>query len=321
MQIEWNALSADDWHAAFGPAPVPLQQSWAYGAVAERLGRQVARARIFQAGRPVGLAQVIVAPGRFGARALLTRGPVLTGGGPAGILTALRRSLPARGPKVLIATPERAGGGGVPLMTAAHIAELDLTPNEEALRAGLAGKWRNRLVASGRAGLTITEEHDLEPLLRKEAAQRQHRGYGALPAAFTRAWAEQAPEGWRLYVARRKGRMLAAMLFLLHAPGASYHIGWSGEEGRAASAHNALMWHAICALRRRGITRLDLGALNTEDTPGLARFKLGTGAKARALAPTVLSLPGSGGWVTPAMAATARWRERPPAPRWSPHRR
>jgi hypothetical protein len=48
--------------------------------------------------------------------------------------------------------------------------------------------------------------------------------------------------------------------------------------------------HAL-VLARRGITRLDLGTLDTEAAPGLARFKLGSGAAARALGGTWLWWP------------------------------
>ena len=72
---------------------------------------------------------------------------------------------------------------------------------------------------------------------------------------------------------------------------ASYHVGWSGPEGRAANAHPLLLWSAMQALAAEGINRLDLGDVNTEDAPGLARFKIGAGANVRPLGPTILLPP------------------------------
>jgi lipid II:glycine glycyltransferase (peptidoglycan interpeptide bridge formation enzyme) len=81
------------------------------------------------------------------------------------------------------------------------------------------------------------------------------------------------------------------MLFLLHSPWASYHIGWSGAEGRRTNAHALLLWQAMLRLREEGFTTLDLGDVNTEDAPGLARFKIGTGALVAPLGATVLVPP------------------------------
>jgi lipid II:glycine glycyltransferase (peptidoglycan interpeptide bridge formation enzyme) len=67
------------------------------------------------------------------------------------------------------------------------------------------------------------------------------------------------------------------MLFLVHGSTATYHVGWTGDAGRCASAHNLLLWRAMEALQRRGVRRIDLGLLDTVNTPGLARFKLGAG--------------------------------------------
>lgn len=81
------------------------------------------------------------------------------------------------------------------------------------------------------------------------------------------------------------------MLFICHGPVATYHIGWTSDEGRRAEAHRQILVHAIDWLAHRGIQRLDLGTLDTEHAPGLARFKLGTGARPVALDGTWLKLP------------------------------
>ena len=69
------------------------------------------------------------------------------------------------------------------------------------------------------------------------------------------------------------------MLFLAHGATALYHFGIADKAGRALNAHNLLLWRAIRALRRMGVDSLDLGGLDTVDNPGIARFKLGTGAR------------------------------------------
>ena len=50
-------------------------------------------------------------------------------------------------------------------------------------------------------------------------------------------------------------------------------------------------WQAAQALRAEGVRWLDLGSVDNEAAPGLARFKLGTGARLCRLGATCLVLP------------------------------
>ncbi|WP_158585572.1 GNAT family N-acetyltransferase [Pseudooceanicola sediminis] len=170
------------------------------------------------------------------------------------------------------------GTGAIPVMTPQTHAVLDLARPDDLRRSGMHQKWRNRLSSGERKSLTVTHSrfgaapgHWLLPL---DRAQRQQRGYRALPHSFALSWPDS-----RLFVARSRGTPIAALLLLLHHPGATYHIGWSGWEGRAASAQNLLIWQASCWLNARGFTQLDLGVVDTVRSAGLARFKLGTGAR------------------------------------------
>lgn len=192
-------------------------------------------------------------------------------------LVSLRRT-------VLINAPDAAmdgalkHSGAIRILTPQTSAVLDLSPPDPLRRARLHLKWRNRLSSSERTSLTVTHSpFRRDPdhwLLRLETAQRQKNGYRALPHGFALAWPQS-----RLFVARRHGTPVAALLILLHGAGATYHIGWSGAEGRASSAHNLLLWRASCWLHARAVTRLDLGVIDTLRGAGLARFKLGTGAR------------------------------------------
>lgn len=293
MKIVWDGLGAEDGRAA----ALPLQQSPAYAAALARLGRATRCAAIFRAGDPVGLARIAtrrVGPLRL---SLLLRGPVWTA--PVApeeereVLGHLARAVP-----LLVAVPERDGIGGwgtVPLVTPRHVALLDLGPGAERLRAGLHGKWRNRLVRAEEAGVRVRLGHaDPAPvaaLLTRDAAQQKARGYRALPARFTHAWLAENPAGALYAEARHRGEAIAAMLFLLHRPWATYHIGWSGPEGRRLNAHKLLLWQAALRLKAEGCGMLDLGDVNTEAAPGLARYKIGTGARVAALGATRLILP------------------------------
>ncbi|MGV6846819.1 MAG: GNAT family N-acetyltransferase [Marinibacterium sp.] len=274
------------------------------------LGSHVVSARAGPPGDPIGMAQILVRRWPvFGDFALLARGPVWTGSirhdaaaeATAALVAALRRRFTG-----VIATADRlvgrdplASAGLLPLLTPGSRANLDLGPPAARLSA-MHGKWRNRLRRAQAGPLKVraeplptTADHWL---LQAETAQSRHRGYRRLPPEFTVAWiAANGPASARLFVARLNGQRVAAMLFLLHGGAASYHIGWSGADGRAHHAHNLLLWEAGNQLSAHGCRCLDLGTIDTETAPGLARFKLGAGAAPMPLGATWLDAPGSRG--------------------------
>lgn len=286
MKIFPAHAEGDLWQAA----PVPLQQSLAYGAVLARFGAAVERVEIAAPSGALGRAQVIgrrIGPLRLW---LMSRGPVWAGAPVAPVQDAALCALGRRF-RPLVATPERAGPG-LPLVTPRHRAILDLAAAPGVIRSRLAPKWRNRLSRAEDAGLELRlsrpDAASVAWLLDADAAQQRARGYRALPARFTRAWIARDPRAALLAEAWRAGVRVAAMLFLLHPPWTTYHVGWSGPQGREANAHKLILWRAMLHLGDEGFSTLDLGDVDTENAPGLARFKIGTGARVVPLGATVL---------------------------------
>lgn len=195
----------------------------------------------------------------------------------------------ARWPGVTLATPEAevAGFGLIPLVTPMHHAVWALGPD---LWAGMARNWRGHLRQAERSGLTMRRggTQTLDSLLRAEAAQRAERRYLALPEGFSRALPHDA---LRLWEWRQGGVMQAAMCFVVHGGTASYHLSWGSDVARAAGVHGLMLVRAAEALRAEGVRWLDLGSVDSERAPGLARFKLGTGADLKRLGATCLVLP------------------------------
>jgi len=288
MQIDWDTLGEDAWNDRLMAAgTAPLQQSWRYGMVARAMGACVGRAVIRDGGREVALAQVLA---RRGMR-LVLRGPVwLDCADPDHRRAVLRRL--ARAPAPVIATPGEgiSGFGLVPLITPRHHAIWDLSPDPDALRKAMAPKWRADLMAAERSALCLTQAPSaLETLIAAEMAQRGNRRYRALPPDFARAWGA----GTSRVLSWGEGRRTeAAVQVLCHGPWATYHLAWASEAGRNARAHWAMLWAMVLWLRARGVRAFDLGDVDTEGAPGLARFKLGTGAALVRLGPTCLVLPG-----------------------------
>lgn len=288
---------------AWPPTLCALQQHPRYGRAVGRLGGRAQLFRLREAGHDLAHLQLLRR--RFGPVTLtwLGRGPVWapgTGDAPrAAALARLPRLLPGLSAVIpdTAADAQALSRAGLPaLVTAQSVAEIDLTLPAPDRLARQHGKWRNRLRKAEAAGLHVAHR-PLDPgrdtpLLERELAQRRARRYAALPPAFTLAWAAEGPGATRLFTAFCKGEMAAFLLLLLHPPGASYHIGWSGAAGRRASAHHLLLWAAANWLAARGYARLDLGCVDTDAAPGLARFKLGSGAALRPLGATLLRLPG-----------------------------
>lgn len=266
----------------FSPDPqtfLPLQQTAVYAATAGACG---ARTRVVDLG--VGQALVVA---RSGLR-MVFRGPVWHGAVPADDRRRAIRRL-ARQPGVTLVTPDQPvhGFGLVPLVTPLHHAIWDLAGH---LRAGLDPRWRNHLAVAERHGLDLRQDGagTLEALIAADLQQRRARGYQTLPPGFTRALPRHA---LRLWEWRHNGAMGAGMCFVRHGTSASYHLAWASPAARQRSVHQVMLWRAALALHAEGVRWLDLGSIDTEAAPGLARFKLGTGAALTRLGPTLLVLP------------------------------
>lgn len=261
----------------------PLPQSAAFAATLMQIGRPALT--VSYADRDLRLVRRAFGPLKAGlvSRADLARSDVrdVARAADVGVL--------------LLNAESPAGGHGMCLHTPSSIAELGLDKREEDLRAQLMQKWRNRLNKGENAGFKISESaftgQQGHWLLAKEAAQARTRGYRNWPEALTRAYALANRAQARIFEARLGGEIVAALLFLCHGAVATYHIGWTSPEGRARCAHHVLMWRAMQRFLKRGFCRLDLGIVATDTAPGLARFKLGTGAQVRQLGGTWAVMP------------------------------
>lgn len=258
---------------------LPFQQSLPYAVAAGVSGAHV-RWVDLDGGRAL-----VVERGRL---RLVSRGPVWDAPRTVKDQRRALRQL-ARWPGLTIATPEVSvrGFGLMPLVTPMHHAIWRLGPD---LAAGLAGKWRNRLRSAMRAGVLVAPGTlaTLDRLIAEEGQQRQARGYRSLPSAFSRAL---PPETLRLWEWWQGGEIAAAMAFVRHGTSATYHLGWAADLARQRGVHAVMLMAAATALQAEGVDWLDLGSVDTDRAPGLARFKLGTGAKLRQLGATVLVLP------------------------------
>jgi Acetyltransferase (GNAT) domain len=282
MEFLWQDNADPDVLTAFAAAGVsmPMQQHPTYGAVLRRLGRE-ARSGVWRE----------AVAGRRGL-SLLSRGPLWLEPAPD---TCHLRDIAGTSPT--IATPERpvTGRGLIPIVAPRSQAIWHLPGDAAELRAGLRANWRNKLVRAERMAGAITvrvsAKGDAGWLYAAEGAQRLARRYRALPPGFAEIWRAVTPGSFLLYEARKDGEPVAGIIVLKHWPWASYHLSWSGPEGRRYNAHRLLLWRAARDLQDDGYAALDLGDVNSGAARGLADFKAGTGAEIRTLGPTLLVVP------------------------------
>ncbi len=297
MHILWNQIDYQAWDSAHALLSGALQQDWAYGTSLKALGIEVHRAEVILDGETVALAQFIGR--RYGylvGFALCTRGPLWLKPVPAAdrarIYAELKRTLPMTRPRFALFSPDVLDPADESLsrltrvMTGYSTVLIDLTQTPEAFRAGMEGRWRNRLVASEKAALNIVRTGanpaQYRWLLEEERAQRQSKGFHGLPIEFVESYIHSRSQTSKTLLvlrAEHKKDKVAAMLFLLHGTAATYHVGWSNDTGRDTNAHNLLLWRAFHELKERGVRTLDLGGINTRSLAGISRFKIGSGGR------------------------------------------
>lgn len=311
FDLIWDSEDAAAWTRLIAAAGYSsLEQSWAYGAALAAVeGCRVRRAVVTRNGTAVAIFQSFE-KGRFLPLTIarILRGPLWIG--PELMPRERRTVLGLIGSRfrlahfeLLIWSPElpddpeshaaMRASGLRRMVTGYSTALLDLSRPPEELRADLHGKWRNALVAAERSGLGVrvaSGGRTLDWLVGEADAQRRRRGYAGPSGALVRAIAEALPDKEDLLVlTAAEGRLrVAGALLVRHGSTATYLLSWSGDRGRRLRAHNLLLWNAVCILRRRGVSWIDLGGLNAISAPGVARFKLGMGGDLLTLAGTFI---------------------------------
>lgn len=306
MELIWNTLPRTEWDAFHRRHGGALQQAWAYGEAMHKLGVAVHRAAVMVEGQLVGLAQFVCRRWlAYIAMASCSRGPVWAPEADGALrqlaCRQMQRALPMRPLRVTLFSPNTTEADLLPgevaklgrVMSGYSTVMLDLRPDLATLRQGLESKWRNRLTRAENANpVRVQVQPNLEhalTLLLHERRMREARHFHGLPESFVPAYIKahaQPQQAFTVSSVARDGELLAGMLFLLHGRVATYHMGWSSEDGRAENLHNLLLWKGLCQLKAQGISHLDLGGVNTHDLPGISRFKLGTGGQALTLAGT-----------------------------------
>lgn len=304
VTILWNEGTVGAWSTLFARVPrSTLPQCFGYAQAMGRTHGHVPRLGLIRRGdEPIGLVQLL-------ERRLLKlfnqrqmhRGPLWLDGVPPDGATLeaafrlLRQACPDNPLNRASLLPELPAGPETEAMLERcgfrrfgpgyRTVWLELGRGEEALRAGLARDWRQRLKGAEKAGLAVEldwEAKNLPWLMKQEHEQAQAKQFrpmtGALAVRIRNALVRG--DGVLMAAALEGGAPVASGLFYRHGAAATYQIGWASEKGRRSGAMRLLLWRAALALKARGVAWLDLGGINPDTAPGVTEFKLGTGGEA-----------------------------------------
>jgi hypothetical protein len=302
VELEIKEFSRTAWVSCIAELDeLTLVQSWEYGEAKVRTGPWRAERGILRVGGQMrGAWQAQLRPLPFGLKgglAWINRGPLLAPGilkdsaARAAMLAALRAHYLARGFYFRLAPPFAVDDVSSPSVGFQATgtcgwasAVVDLTSDRDALRGGLRPNWRNKLNKAERAGLVLRAGSDGALLAEALVAYRRFLKLRDFDTTVTPELIESLHvllppnEGLTVLLADF-GKVLAGWIVIAMTGGrAEYLAGHVEESGRSLCAGQFLLWHAVMAMKERGLRTFDLGGMDPVLTPkGIYDFKEGLG--------------------------------------------
>lgn len=321
LEIIYNQIGAKGWNDLLKKAHCSsFQQDWSYGAVLRQSGAQVNRIIFYKNDVPIAMVQIIERRFlKFFEVGAIQRGPVFIGQvsrvDQDAVLKKILKEYPRKFKKFMIIMPESLDETidedaskeetiaqekillqekRRQVYTGYTTLNIDLTRSEKELWDGLDAKNRNMIRKAQKHNLKIVvggyDQKNIDFILQQEVAQQKKVGYNGLPVSFIEQYAKLSGEKNKVITvfayaqnAKKTDMPLAGAIFLTHGCGATYHVGWNGEKGRALKAMNLILWEALVFLKSRNFHFLDMGGINTDKAIGIARFKLGFGGRVKKL--------------------------------------
>ncbi|HTN59919.1 MAG TPA: GNAT family N-acetyltransferase [Devosia sp.] len=291
-----EVTDAKHWDRLLALAPHPqLTQTYAYGAAKATQNWHVVRVCLSIGDKPIALCQVLEKR-VLGIRVVsrINRGPTMLEPQPSDErVLAVYRAIRQRwghwysGPLSIAPTLPPGPESDALLRRAGYIrrptkvhgwwsGRIDLAPSLDAIRAGFASTFRNRLKKSLASGLTLRVASDIQTvdwMIERHIANMREKGFSAVDADFLTSLRATAPHDYVVFQAIRDGQPIAGMSVIRFGDIAEYHTGWFGPEGRDANAGNFLMWSIMAEMKGRGCAAFDVGGLY--EGHGYTQFKRG----------------------------------------------
>jgi len=162
---------------------------------------------------------------------------------------------------------------------------IDLTKDEQSLRAALKKNWRGSLQKAEKSDLTLDWDETgktLPFMLKTYEIDKKRRNYPGPSVPFMKALCQKFQNTGTMLIGRAMlGKdCIASITILCHGTSATYQIGWTGAQGRENAAHHLLLWNALIVLKNKGYKDFDLGGMNDKDAKTIAKFKMAMGGDA-----------------------------------------
>lgn len=300
---------------ALGGHPLQL---WGWGELksahrwsAERLLVRAESGADGAAGEVVGACQLLTRPlpGPLGGFVYAPRGPVIARAlaSPGEIADAVADYVRRTRRAVAVSIEPDENAGDFPLGSAWRAAQtpvlpartliLDLTRSEDELLGDMSKKHRQYIRKSSREeGMEIrpvTTAAELDACLEVYRATSERAEFGLHEDSYYHdafSMLGEAAPVWASYVDGEP----VAFLFMANSARTAFELyGGMNETGQRLRANYALKWHAIRAMKDRGVERYDLGGLIND---GVTTFKTGFASHENLLAGS-WDRPGPGYWV------------------------
>ncbi len=160
---------------------------------------------------------------------------------------------------------------------------VDLAPTAELMRRQLDQKWRNQLNRSEKNGLVLEVSDGREAYgefvrLYKIMWERKRFETSVDVQEFGRIQEQLSePQRMRIFLAKRDGEWIGAVVCSLMGDRAIYVLGATNERARELKAAYFLHWQVMMWLKERGARWYDLGGVDPQANPGGFHFKSGFG--------------------------------------------
>lgn len=162
---------------------------------------------------------------------------------------------------------------------------LDISNEEEEILSQMKQKARYNIRLSERKGVKVEKTDDADTLyeLLAKTAMRD-KGYAPHERKYYKEMIKSLPENTQIFVAKKDGESLAAVLVSFYGEVATYLHGGFSEKHRNLMAPYLCQWEAIREARNRGCKYYDFWGIaetDSEDDPwaGITRFKKGFGGE------------------------------------------
>jgi len=164
---------------------------------------------------------------------------------------------------------------------------LNLHFDEEELLSNLNGKWRNMLRKAQKSDIEVKKFSGtgmpLSKIIDLYKKTQSLKGFSGINEDLLKEILSKESPTWKptSYLCFDKNikndneEPIGMLVSIIHGTTATYLISYTDEIGRKFNANYLMLWNSIIDAKSDGSKYYDLGGLNKNTTPGVAKFKRG----------------------------------------------